>query len=63
MLPFVFPILFPLGLIGLVGLCIAARRRMSRDDNSSKSRAALLMALTRIPAAPEVRSRQENTDA
>jgi hypothetical protein len=71
MLAFVFPVAFPLGLIGLVVLCVAARRRLARDDDPSIGRSALLMALTRVPvsiraprkAIEEMRSRTARPDA
>ena len=59
MLPYLFAILFPLSLIGLAVLCIAARRTLSRADNTSTGRAALLMAMTKVPIAPELPPRSE----
>jgi len=61
-LPYVFPVLFPLGLMGLAGLCIIARRAMSRSENASTGRAALLMAFTRVPIAPVVPPRAEESE-
>lgn len=51
MLSVIFPAAFPLALIGLIVLCIAARRRLAREEDPSIGRGALLMALTRIPVS------------
>ena len=53
MLPYLFPVLFALGLAGLVVLCIVARRYLSWADQSRASRNALLMAMARVPIGPE----------
>ncbi|HEY6433731.1 MAG TPA: hypothetical protein VIZ17_17260 [Acetobacteraceae bacterium] len=57
MLSFIFPVAFPLALIGLVVLCVAARRRLAREEDPAVGRSALLMALTRIPVSVQVRSK------
>lgn len=51
MLAYLFPILLPVGLIGLAALCLAARAAMRRAEDPSVGRGALLVALTRIPIA------------
>lgn len=51
MLVYLFPILLPVGLIGLIALCLAARAAMRRAEDPSVGRGALLMALTRVPVA------------
>ena len=50
---YVFPILFPAGVIGLVVVCILIRRYLRSADQSAASRNALVMAMTRIPVGPE----------
>ncbi len=57
MLSFVFPVAFPLALIGLVVLCAATRRRLAREEDPAVGRSALLMALTRIPMSVRARSK------
>ena len=54
MLIYVFPILFPLGLAALIYLCIRARRVMNEAADTAEGRAALLVAMTRMPVAPKV---------
>jgi hypothetical protein len=58
MLWYVFPVLFPLALVGLGSLCVAARRAMRRAEDPSVGRGALLTALTGIPVAPIVRRKK-----
>lgn len=60
MLPYVFPVLFPLALAGLAWLCVIARRYLSQADQSPANRAALLMAMTKVPVAPEVPPRAKD---
>ena len=50
---YVFPILFPAGVMGLVAICILIRRYLRSSDQSAASRNALLMAMTRMPVGPE----------
>lgn len=59
MLIYVFPILFPLGLAALIYLCVRARRVMSDAADTAEGRAALLLAMTRMPIAPKVPKRPE----
>lgn len=54
MLVYVFPVLLPIGLAALAYLCIRARRLMNQAADSSEGRAALLLAMTRMPVAPKV---------
>ena len=58
MLWYVFPVLFPLALVGLGGLCVAGRRAMRRAEDPSVGRGALLTALTGVPLAPIVRQKK-----
>ena len=58
MLSYVFPILFPVALVGLGALCVAARRAMRRAEDPSIGRGALLTALTGVPLAPIVRRKK-----
>lgn len=53
--PYLFPVMFLLGITGLVVLCLLVRRYLSRADQSRASRNALLMAVTRVPIGPEAR--------
>ncbi len=62
MLVYVFPVLFPLGLAGLAYLCIRARRLMNQAADTSEGRAALLLAMTRMPVAPKVPGRGERPE-
>ncbi len=59
MLVYLFPILLPAGLIGLIALCLAARAAMRRAEDPSVGRGALLMALTRIPIATQPKPSDE----
>ena len=58
MASYLFPVLFPLALVGLGGLCVAARRAMRRAEDPSIGRGALLTALTGVPLAPIVRQKK-----
>jgi len=60
MLVYVFPVLFPLGLAGLIYLCIRARRVMNQASDTAEGRAALLVAMTRMPIAPKVPEQRED---
>ena len=53
MMPYLFPVLFAVGLASLVVLCVVARRFLRRADQSPASRNALLMAMTKVPVGPE----------
>jgi hypothetical protein len=54
-LPYLFPVMFLMGIAGLVVLCLLVRRYLSRADQSRASRNAVLMAMTRVPIGPEAR--------
>jgi hypothetical protein len=63
MLPYLFPVMFPLGIAGVVVLCILVRRHLSRADQSRASRNALAMAMTRVPIGPECEIGLQKIDA
>jgi hypothetical protein len=62
MLVYVFPVLLPIGLAALAYLCIRARRLMNQAADTSDGRAALLLAMTRMPIAPKVPGRGERSE-
>ena len=62
MLVYVFPVLLPIGLAALAYGCVRARRLMDQAADTSEGRAALLLAMTRMPIAPKVPGRGEQAE-
>jgi hypothetical protein len=60
---FLFLTLMAVWLVAIAAACLAARGRLRQDDQNPERRAAVLVAMTRIPCIIPVGDHHEQADA